>query len=229
MTERPTFAELISRAGHELRSPLTSVKGFSSTLVKRWDRFTDDERFQFVDAIKSDAERMERIISEVLDLARLDSGTLQLQQGPVPIDKLVARVLEHLGSRPGAERVVVDIREGTTAWTDGERLERDLTNVIENALKFSQEGPISVAAAVMDGGVVELSVRDRGVGIEEERVVDVMSGPGPSRQMATPQGTGLGLYLARQVLELQGGSLSVSSEAKVGSTFTMRVPAHGAT
>lgn len=224
MTEKRTFAELISQAAHELRSPLTSVKGFSSTLVKRWDRFSDEERLHFVGTIKCDAERLERIISEVLDLARLDAGTLRLQQVPVRLDELVDRIMERLSARPEADRVVVDVPEGTTAWTDEERLERDLGNLVENAMKFSTEGPITVSARTSEGGV-EISVSDQGVGIEEERLDEVLSGAGPTGQMATPNGTGLGLYLARQVLESGSGALSVSSKPNAGSTFTIRVPA----
>ena len=76
----PRLAEMISKMAHELRSPLTSVKGFSSMLMKRWDRFTDEQKFQFVETIHHDAERMSRIVSEVLDLARLESGRLELHK-----------------------------------------------------------------------------------------------------------------------------------------------------
>ena len=228
MSRHPSFAELISLVAHELRSPLTSVKGFSNTLVKRWDRFSDEERRQFVGAINSDAERMARIISEVLDLARLEAGTLDLQLSEVKIDEAVSKALERLAAYPEVDRVGVDVSDGLTAWTDRERLERDLANLVENALKFSQQGPITVTARPADGAV-EIAVRDYGIGIEKARLPHVLSGPGPRGQIATPKGTGLGLYLARLVLEFQGGSLSVLSMPNVGSTFTMRLPAKAPT
>lgn len=225
MSRHPTFAELISGAAHELRSPLTSVKGFSSTLVKRWDRFSDHERLEFVGAINTDAERMARIVSEVIDLARLDAGTLGLQRGPVRLAALVKDILERLASSPGADRVVVDVPEGLVAWTDEDRFERDLANLIENAMKFSQEGPITVTARALQHDRVEISVGDHGVGIAEDRLPLVLSEPAPRGQIATPKGTGLGLYLARRLLEAQGGSISVTSKLNAGSTFTIQLPA----
>ncbi len=227
MSEQPSFAQLISLVAHELRSPLTSVKGFSNTLVKRWDRFSDDERRQFVGAISSDAERLARIMSEVLDLARLEARTLELQQSEVKIDEVVSRALDRLGAYPEVDRVAVDVTEGLTAWTDQERLERDLANLVENSLKFSTQGPISVTARRAEEAWVEIAVRDYGIGIEKARLPHVLFGPGPRGQIATPKGTGLGLNLARRLLEFQGGSLSVLSMPNVGSIFTMRLPAKG--
>src|SRR5918994_5081612 len=94
------FADLISKIAHELRSPLTSVKGFSATLVKRWDRFTDDQKLQFVETIHSDAERMGRIVSEVLDLARLESGRLEIHPADVEIAPIARQSAEHLRELP---------------------------------------------------------------------------------------------------------------------------------
>src|SRR3712207_2735425 len=89
------FAELISKIAHELRSPLTSVKGFSATLVKRWDRFTDEQRLQFVETIHSDAERMGRIVSEVLDLARLEANRLEIHPVEVAVAGIARQSAEH--------------------------------------------------------------------------------------------------------------------------------------
>src|ERR671910_32073 len=107
--DAPRFAELISKIAHELRSPLTSVKGFSATLVKRWDRFTDEQKLQFVETINSDAERMGRIVSEVLDLARLESGRLELHRTEIDLSAIAAKAAEHLKDLPGADRVKVEI------------------------------------------------------------------------------------------------------------------------
>jgi signal transduction histidine kinase len=82
------IADMISKIAHELRSPLTSVKGFSSMLIAKWDRFTDEQRRQFVETIHADAERMGRIVSEVLDLARMEAGRLQLNPVPVPMKEV---------------------------------------------------------------------------------------------------------------------------------------------
>jgi signal transduction histidine kinase len=217
------FAELISKIAHELRSPLTSVKGFSATLVKRWDKFTDEQRLQFVETIHSDAERMGRIVSEVLDLARLESGRLELHQTIVDLLEATSRAVRNVAELPGAERIVVDVPSGTTVWADAERLEHVITNLVENAVKFSDTGSITVSAKSTNGQVT-ITVSDEGVGIPAERIPDVFKGPGPAGQRSGPSGTGLGLYLTRLLVEAHGGQIAVESTEGTGSTFTVNLP-----
>lgn len=219
------FAELISKIAHELRSPLTSVKGFSATLVKRWDRFTDEQRLQFVQTIHSDAERMGRIVSEVLDLARLESGLLELHATEVDLSDIAGSALANVSKLAGSDRVAIELSPGTRAWGDPERLEHVVTNLLENAIKFSEAGGIVVASADAPGGRVAFAVADSGVGIEADRLPEIFSGPGPSGQRSGPSGTGLGLYLTRRLIEAHGGAIEVSSEAGRGSVFTVTLPA----
>lgn len=223
MTDEATFAELIAAAGHELRSPLTSIKGFSATLVKRWDRFTDEQRLQFVDTIHQDSERMARIVSEVLDLARVETGGLELQLAPADLAVATKAVLERLAERSETERVEVDVADGLSAWTDRERFERSLENLIENALKFSENGAVRLAASE-EGAVVKLTVANFGEPIEPEALARIFSGPGPRGQRA-PRATGLGLLLTRRVLEAQGASIRATSDAVQGTIFTIELPA----
>ncbi len=223
MDEAPRFAEMISKIAHELRSPLTSVKGFSSTLIRRWDRFTEEQRFQFVETIHADAERMGRIVSEVLDLARLETGRLELHQQNVDLAALTEKAVGHHAALPGSDRVKLQIPGGLRAFADPDRLEHVLGNLIENAIKFSDEGDVVVSGREA-GDAVELSVSDRGVGIEKDRLEAVFSGPGPTGQKATPSGTGLGLYLSKRLIDVHGGSISVDSSPGQGSTFTVALP-----
>lgn len=217
------FAELISKIAHELRSPLTSIKGFSSTLVKRWDRFDEGQRLQFVETILADAERMGRIVSEVLDLARLETGRLELHPSRADLQAIAKNALAHVSQLPGAERVNIDVPADLTAWADPDRLERILSNLVENAIKFSDEGPITVTGE-RDKDVVRLSVSDRGVGIEKERLGDIFSGPSSEARAATPHGSGLGLYLTDRLVRAHGGTLEVKSQEGAGSTFTVELP-----
>jgi signal transduction histidine kinase len=221
------FAELISKIAHELRSPLTSVKGFSATLVKRWDRFTDEQRLQFVETIHADANRMGRIVSEVLDLARLEANRLELHPQQVSVASIAAQSAEHLEGLPGGDRVSVEVPNDVTAFVDPERLGHMLRALIENAIKFSDEGDITLSA-VRSGDMVEVTIVDHGVGIESGRLADIFSGPGPSGQRSGPSGTGLGLYLTRRLAEAHGGRIEVTSEQEKGSVFTLYLPAEGA-
>lgn len=218
------LGELISKIAHELRSPLTSVKGFSSMLLTRWDRFTDEQRFQFVATIAADAERMGRIVSEVLDLARMETGRIELHKTLVEVRPLVEAAATRSAELPGAERVVVEIEDGLAAWADAERLEAVVANLIENAIKFSDEGAIIVAAREDDSHTV-ISVRDEGVGIDPELLPHVFSGPATPGGRATPSGSGLGLYLSRGLVELHEGRIDADSALGAGSTFTVTLPA----
>jgi signal transduction histidine kinase len=217
------LAELISKIAHELRSPLTSVKGFSSMLITRWDRFTDEQRFQLVETIAADADRMARIVSEVLDLARMEAGRLELNITEVPARVVVDRALARTKELPGAERVEVSIPGDLVVLGDVDRLEAIVANLLENAIKFSDEGPIEIAGSG-SGATASISVRDRGIGIPPDGLEHVFSGTRPPGEGAVPTGTGLGLYLTRGLVELHGGSISVASKLGEGSTFTVSLP-----
>lgn len=213
---------MIAKIAHELRSPLTSLKGFSSTLIKRWERFEDHQRRELVEAIATDAERMGRIVSEVLDLARLEAGQLELSPRLVELRSLAERALQMLAAHEGAQRVRLQVPAALTVWADPERLGHVLFNLIENAIRFSDDGPIDVRAA-MDGEEVVVEVQDRGAGIEPERLPSIFEGPGAGDGTRTPSGSGLGLYLARRLAQAHGGELSVSSRLGEGTTFNLRL------
>jgi signal transduction histidine kinase len=217
------FAELISGIAHELRSPLTSVKGFSSTLVKRWDRFSDEQRYQFVETIHNDAERMARIVSEVVDLARLEAGRLELYPQHTDLAQTANRALAQVADHRGAERIEVHVEDGLQVWVDPSRLERVIFNLIENALKYSDEGAVLVRATP-SGDHVELVISDQGIGIESSRVPGLFQGPGPSGERVGPSGTGLGLLLTKKLVEVSGGVISVESTPSQGSSFTVKLP-----
>jgi signal transduction histidine kinase len=219
------IADMISKIAHELRSPLTSVKGFSSMLVGKWDRFSDEQRLQFVQTIHADAERMGRIVSEVLDLARMEAGRLQLHPVPTPLHEIVQRAVQRMKELPGHERVEVSVPQELLAWADPERMEAVVANLIENAIKFSDKGRIAVEGRSGDDGMATLTISDEGVGIDPARLEHVFAGPQPGPSAAaTPSGTGLGLYLSRGLVEAHGGSITVDSQVDRGSVFTLTIP-----
>lgn len=220
------FAEMISKIAHELRSPLTSVKGFSSTLVSRWERFDDEQKYDLVQAIAADADRMGRIISEVLDLARLEADQLELNELPVSVTELIDQAISDLRLMPGVERISVDVQDDLKITVDPERFRHVLFNLLENSLRFSAEGPIEVTAGVAEK-VTLISVTDRGVGIPAERIPTLFDGPGPRTQSATPQGSGLGLYMSRRLVESHAGTISVTSHEDLGTTFEIVLPVKG--
>ena len=224
MVSNQGFAEMISKIAHELRSPLTSVKGFSATLVKRWDSFTDEQRKQFVETIHQDSLRMARVIAEVVDLARIESGRLELNPAEAHLHSLCERAVNNVAALAGSERVVLEVDPDLYVWGDFERLEHVVSNLIENAVKFSDES-ISVSAEARPDGTVELRVTDQGVGIDPDRLESVFDGPGERAGRAMPSGAGLGLYLSKRLVEAHDGTISAASEKGAGSTFTVVLPA----
>jgi signal transduction histidine kinase len=211
------LAEMISKMAHDLRSPLTSLKGFSGMLATKWDRFDDAQKLEFVEAISFDAGRMARIVTQVIDLARLEAGRLELKQTRKPVAEIARaaeRTVAHVG---GADRIEVDVPDDLIVHADPERLELVLSNLLENALEFSDEGAIVLAARSEDGSVV-IEVRDSGPGIEAEQVSEIFVGA-PSES-----GAGVGLYLGRGIIELHGGRLEVETAPGRGSVFTVALP-----
>ena len=124
----------------------------------------------------------------------------------------------------GGDRATVDIDEELTAWVDAERIAHVIGNLVENGIKFSDEGAVALSAKRVDDHV-ELVVRDEGVGIPEEQLPTVFEGPAPAGGKATPSGTGLGMYLSRRLVEAHGGTIKVASKVGEGSVFTVTVPA----
>ena len=150
-------ATVLSTVAHELRAPLTSVKGFTSSLLRRWDRFTDEQKRLMIETIEADASRLTRLITELRDISRLDSDSLNLRRGPVDLhDWLRGHVARYaVGRAPGA----VELRLGPHAaahglpemWADADRLEQIFFNLIENALRHG-EGRVTVTVEHDDRG-----------------------------------------------------------------------------
>ena len=225
-------ATVLSTVAHELRAPLTSVTGFTSSLLRRWDRFTDEQKRLMIETIEADATRLTRLITELLDISRLDSDSLNLRLGPVDLHALLAThvVRYELGRSTGA----VQLRLGAAAsaeglpemWADSDRLEQIFYNLIENAL---QHGAGTVTVTLDRGGVVGeapesvvVDIDDEGDGIppaDREKIFGRFW-HGPSNAS-----TGLGLYVVRGLVEAHGGSVFVTDNDAGGARFVVQLPA----
>jgi len=166
-------AALISTVAHELRSPLTSVKGFSSTLLRRWDRFTDDQKRLMLQTIEADADRVTRLITELLDISRIDAGRLQVRRQPVDVHEAINRHIERFVAS-GYQRERFTLRgheaELPEVWADPDRLDQVLGNLMENAVRHG-EGTVSltVAPTGQNGAeAVAVTISDEGEGIAPE-------------------------------------------------------------
>jgi signal transduction histidine kinase len=223
-------AGLISTVAHELRSPLTSVKGFTSTLLRRWDRFTDDQKRLMLTTVEADADRVTRLITELLDISRIDAGRLQVRRQPVDLGPLaLARVerAEVAGEARGRVEVTVepDVPE---VWADPDRIQQVLDNLVENALRHG-EGTVRLTvrrdtdpgAPLPDGPGVEVVVEDEGEGIAAEHLGLVFT---KFWRGARRGGTGLGLYVVRGLVEAHDGRISVGVSEHGGARFRFTLP-----
>lgn len=222
---------LISTVAHELRSPLTSVKGFTATLLRRWDRFTDDQKRLMLETIEHDADRVTRLITELLDISRIDAGRLQVRRQPVDVVATAERhVARMLASGHPADRFVLhagsDLPE---VWADPDRLDQVLSNLLENAVRHG-DGTVTmeVSASVellADGRevpAVAVVVMDEGDGIPEEDLGRVFTRFWHGSRRG---GTGLGLYLVRGLVEAHGGRVQVGRAQSGGARFRFTLPA----
>ena len=226
--EELSRAELVSTVAHELRSPLTSVKGFTATLLAKWDRFSDEQKRLMLETVEADADRVTRLITELLDIARIDSHRLAVRRQAVDLGKVLHRhvaAMEARGEDPG--RFVVTIADGIPEmWVDADKLDQVVGNLMENAVRHGS-GTVTIAAEPTgDGdGQVEgasVTVTDEGEGIPQEARDRVFTRFWRSGRRG---GTGLGLYIVRGLVEAHGGHIEVGQGPSGGARFRFVLPA----
>jgi hypothetical protein len=215
--------EVISTVSHELRAPLTSVRGYTSLLLNRWDRLGDDQKRSMLEQVNHDATRVTRLVTELLDISRLESGRLHLRRQLVDLPALVAAVVEKVRmNEPTLDAEVVFPADFPDVYADPDKVEQVLTNLVENAAKYGD--PRGMRIMGTDGeGVVAVAVADKGEGIPDSDLRRVFS-KFFRRAETRPTGSGLGLWISRGLVEAHGGSLGVESEVGRGSIFRFTLP-----
>lgn len=218
-------AALISTIAHELRSPLTGIKGFTSTLLRRWDQFTEEQRLMMLEAIDGDADRLTRLITDLLDVSRIDTGKLRIHEVPVPIRPMLTRHVERAAAA-GKDRAefAITVEEGANeVYADSDRLDQVISNLVENAIRHGQSKVVLSASPHVSGGDhgVVISVSDDGAGIpaEQRRAVFSRFWHGPSGT-----GTGLGLYIVKGIVEAHGGWTEIDDAPQGGAVVRVFFP-----
>lgn len=222
-----SHAELIATVAHELRSPLTSVKGFTATLLAKWERFTDDQKRLMLETVDADADRVTRLIAELLDISRIDSGRLEVHRQPVDMVAAVHRHVEaHTRAGQPRERFVVKVAEQPlpALWADPDKVDQVLGNLLENAVRHGEgRVTIEVAPALLtarrEGTAVTVS--DEGPGIPEESMTRVFTRFWRGSKRG---GTGLGLYIVKGIIDAHGGTITVGRAARGGALFRFTLP-----
>ena len=222
--------EFLSIAAHELKTPLTSVKAAAQLMGRALDQpDPDPERLARLRTMQlSQIERLESLVSDLLDAARIQQGKLELHPEHFPIDELMQAVVErgeHDPHRTPEHVLQIDLPELFEVRWDRERVDQILTNLISNALKYSPGGGRVLVGAHADGERVRLWVRDEGIGISTAdlaHLFEPFSRTDDSR--AIVEGTGLGLYITWRIVEQHQGAITVTSKVGEGSTFTVTLP-----
>lgn len=216
-------SSLVSTVSHELRTPLTMIQGFAELLLSR--DVGEGQRREALEHIRVSAERLSRLIGDLLSVSRIESGRLAPHPVPLPLRPALEEAIA-----PFADSRRVNLRVEESAErivADRDMLVQVATNVVSNAIKYSPAGePVDVTAQRRDG-LVEVSVRDRGIGMSPEEVKRLFQKFSRSDrpEVRSAGGTGLGLYITKQLLEAQGGGIRVETEEGTGSTFTFFLPA----
>ena len=221
-------ASLIATVAHELRSPLTSVKQFTATLLRRWDRFTDEQKRYMLTTVQSDADRVSRLVGDLLDVSRVDAGRLTVHRRPMDLAALVHEHVERLRvAGYDDERFDLDLAEDLPElWADPDRMAQVVTNLVDNAVRHGA-GTIRITLAhevapAGGAGEVVLTVDDAGEGVPEENRPYVFSKFWHGGQRS---GTGLGLYVTRGLVEAHDGEVEVGGSPAGGARFRVRLPA----
>ncbi len=216
-------SDLVATVAHELRSPLTGVKGFVQALLNRWDRLNDEQKKLMLTTVHADSDRLSRLITELLDVARLDTGRLSMHQRPCDVGQLTHRVIDSV--RAGApHRIEYDAPDDLPGiWADPDKFTQVLTNVLENAIRHGAD-PVSVRAW-RDGDLVAVRVDDSGDGIAPEIRQRAFTKFWTTGQRG---GSGLGLYLVNGLVRAQGGTVTIDDSPAGGARITMTWPAFGA-
>ena len=219
----PSGIEIVSTVSHELRSPLTSVKGYTSLLLNRWDRLDDDQKRMMLGQVHHDADRVTRLVTELLDISRLETGRLHLRRQLVDLSALATSVVEKLALEYDGLACALEFpREFPKVYADPDKVEQVLTNLVENAAKYASPEGIRVVAHV-GGGFMSVAVHDHGEGIPAADLPRVFT-KFFRRDHGKPTGSGLGLWISRGLVEAHGGRLLAESIEGEGSTFTFTLP-----
>jgi len=215
-------SDLVATVAHELRSPLTGVKGFVTTLLNKWDRLSDEQKKLLLTTVHADSERLSRLITELLDVARIDTGRLPLYRRQLPVGPAVDKVVDSV--RAGSGRRIVVSHEDPTApvFADPDKFSQVVTNLVENAVRHG-EGEIRVTTAVRGGrlGEVELVVDDEGDGIPEEIRRRVFT---KFWKQGIRGGSGLGMYIVNGLAQVHGGSVTIGDAPSGGARLVVRWP-----
>jgi signal transduction histidine kinase len=221
--------DFLSIAAHELKTPLTSLSGHAQLLL-RWlngdSPQNGDRLVRSLSNITVQSDKLSRLVTQLLDISRLEEGQLNLDPEPVDLVTLVTGIVESARSWSDRHAINVDAPESLLSHVDSIRLEQVITNLLDNAIKYSPNGGrIDVALRTLETGTIELSVRDQGIGIPTEKRDQIFQRFYQAHDGGHRSGMGIGLYVSQQIIELHGGAIHAEFPPDGGTRFIIYLPA----
>ncbi len=219
-------ADLVSTVAHELRSPLTSVKGFTATLLAKWPRFTDDQKRVMLETVNADADRVTRLITELLDVSRIEAGRIELHRELVDIPARARKIINgRVAAGDSDDRYRIEAASHLPeTWLDADKVDQILSNLIENAVRHGAGTVTTVVESAVVAGApgVAVAVRDQGPGIAPEVAPRVFTRFWRAKRRG---GAGLGLFIVKGLVEAHGGEITVHQAPGGGAEFRFTMPA----
>jgi signal transduction histidine kinase len=218
--------EFIVMANHELKTPVTSLKGFAQILQRRFAKAGDKESARLLLKMDTQVNKLTSLIEDLLDVTRIEAGKLQFHETYFPFDELVNEIIEEVQYVTEKHTILREGLAKQTVYADKNRIGQVITNFLSNAIKYSADSHEIIVNTSASNQHVTLSVQDFGLGIEKEKQLYVFErfyrvAGAPER---TYPGLGIGLYISREIIKHQGGSIWVKSEKGKGSTFSFSLP-----
>jgi signal transduction histidine kinase len=217
-------SDLVATVAHELRSPLTGVKGFVATLLSKWDKLNDDQKKLMLETVNSDADRLTRLIAELLDVARIDTGRLSLYPRPMPFVPAVTRILDSVRAGTGREIGLDVVGELPTVSADPDKFAQVVTNLVENAVRHG-DGLVHLTASPLAADEpfagVRLDVDDQGEGISPDIRARVFT---KFWKDGSRGGSGLGMYIVHGLITAHGGTVTIGDSPSGGARVTLCWP-----
>jgi len=224
-------SRFLSYMSHEFRTPLASITSIADILIGGMDGPLTPEQFRQLQFVRGSVRELTEMVDDLLDLAKVDAGRISISPEwfeMVDLFSALRGMFKPIISTSAVSLIFEETNAIPKIFTDDKKLSQILRNFISNALKFTVEGEVRVAACLVEAGMVEFSVSDTGIGISAEHVPSLFSDfvQIDARIQKRLRGTGLGLSLAKKFAELLGGSVAVTSELGKGSRFSVQIPTH---
>lgn len=219
--------EFVSIASHELRTPMTAIKGYL-WLVLNKDKKIPANTKKHLDRAYESTERLITLVNDMLNVSRIEGGRIELNPVKFDLSQLIAEVKEEIGSKAEEKAILLstEAAKPCNVKADKDKIHQVLMNLVGNAIKFTPEkGNVKISISKTTNSFVQVDIVDTGIGIRKEDMDKLFTKFGRLESAKGTSGTGLGLYISKNIIELSGGTISVESEPGKGSTFSFTLPA----